>query len=108
MSVYLKNFFRFCFIILIQVLILNDIPLKWGTQTSGLPVFQPILYPIFILLLPFETPIWLLLALGFVTGISMDTFMNTGGHTRFCHGANSLPPNECAYRTIVEKLIRIS
>ena len=79
MSVYLKNFLRFCFIILVQVLILNKVTLRWWSQPSGFPVFIPYIYPLFILLLPFETPIWLLLALGFVTGLTMDSFMNTAG-----------------------------
>ena len=79
MSVYLKNFLRFCFIVLVQVLILNKVTLRWWSQPSGFPIFIPYIYPLFILLLPFETPIWLLLALGFVTGLTMDSFMNTAG-----------------------------
>ena len=79
MSVYLKNFLRFCIIILIQVLILNKITLRWWAQPTGFPVFIPFLYPIFILLLPFETPVWALLVLGFLTGLTMDSFMNTAG-----------------------------
>lgn len=79
MSIYLKNFLRFCFIILIQVLILNKITLRWWSAPSGFPVFVPYIYPLFILLLPFEAPVWLLLMLGFVTGITVDTFQNTAG-----------------------------
>lgn len=33
----------------------------------------------FILLLPFETPPWLFLILAFFTGLTQDTFLNTGG-----------------------------
>ena len=79
MSVYLKNFFRFCIIILIQVLVLNKITLRWWSQPAGFPVFLPYLYPLFILLLPFETPVWLLLALGMAVGLTMASFMNTAG-----------------------------
>lgn len=79
MSIYLKNFFRFWIIILIQVLILNKITLRWWSQPIGFPVFIPYIYPLFILLLPFETPVWLLLFLGFALGLTMDTFMNTAG-----------------------------
>lgn len=79
MSVYLKNFLRFAFILLIQVLILNKIALRWWAQPAGFPVFTPFIYPLFILLLPFETPVWALLMLGFIAGISVDTFMNTAG-----------------------------
>ncbi|MBS1588072.1 MAG: rod shape-determining protein MreD [Bacteroidetes bacterium] len=79
MSDYLKNFLRFCIIILIQVLVLNKITLRWWSQPAGFPVFIPYIYPLFILLLPFETPVWLLLLCGFATGLTMDTFMNTAG-----------------------------
>lgn len=79
MSVYLRNFLRFCFIIMIQVLVLNKITLRWWSQPDGFPIFIPYVYPLFILLLPLETPVWLLLALGFITGMTVDSFMNTAG-----------------------------
>lgn len=79
MSDLLKNFFRFCIIILIQVLILNKITLRWWSQPTGFPVFIPYIYPLFILLLPFETPVWALLLTGFALGLTMDVFMNTAG-----------------------------
>jgi rod shape-determining protein MreD len=79
MSIYLKNFLRFCLILLIQVLILNKVTLRWWSQPQGFPVFIPYVYPLFILLLPFETPVWLLLILGFFTGLTVDSCMNTAG-----------------------------
>ncbi len=79
MSDLLKNFFRFCIVILIQVLILNKITLRWWSQPTGFPVFIPYIYPLFILLLPFETPVWALLLTGFALGLTMDVFMNTAG-----------------------------
>lgn len=79
MSIYLRNFLRFWMIIMIQVLLLNKISLRWWSQPSGFPIFIPYVYPLFILLLPFETPVWLLLTLGFFTGVTMDSFMNTAG-----------------------------
>ena len=79
MNVYLKNFLRFCIIILLQVLILNKINLRWWSEPSNFPIFIPYVYPLFILLLPFETPVWALLILGFITGITVDSFMNTAG-----------------------------
>lgn len=79
MSVYLKNFLRFCFIVLMQVLILNKITLRWWSQPAGFPVFIPYVYPLFILLLPFETPVWLLMMLGLATGLTIDSYMNTAG-----------------------------
>jgi len=67
----LKNIGRFVFLILFQVLILNNI------QFSG--YINPYFYIYFILLLPFETPRWLLLLSAFLLGISLDAFTNTYG-----------------------------
>lgn len=79
MNVYIKNILRFFIIILLQVLILDKITLRWWSEPSGFPIFIPYVYPLFILLLPIETPVWALLLLGFVTGLTVDTFMNTAG-----------------------------
>ena len=79
MNVYIKNILRFCIIILLQVLILNKITLRWWSEPSGFPIFIPYVYPLFILLLPFETPVWALLIMGFILGTTVDTFMNTAG-----------------------------
>ena len=64
----------FVFLILLQVLILNNLHMS---------VFlNPYVYVLFILLLPFETPGWLVLSLSFALGIILDTFSNTiGMHT---------------------------
>jgi hypothetical protein len=68
------NIIRFLVVILIQVLILNNIMLHG--------YLNPYFYIIFILLLPFETPRWLLLVAGFALGISVDLFAGTlGMHT---------------------------
>lgn len=69
-----RNIFRMFILILFQVLVLNNI------QVSG--YINPYMYVLFILLLPFETPRWLLLISGFAIGISIDLFANTPGmHT---------------------------
>ena len=69
-----RNIIRFALLVLIQVLLLNNI------QISGFIV--PYIYILFILLLPFETPGWLLLISGFALGLSVDMFMQTlGMHT---------------------------
>jgi rod shape-determining protein MreD len=42
-------------------------------------------YPLFILLLPFETPQWLLMILGFATGLTVDLFSaSLGMHAAAC------------------------
>lgn len=78
-----KRFFRFCIILLIQTQILDKIVLRWWTQPTGFPVFVPFLYPLFLLLLPLQTPVWLLLLVGFGTGLTVDVFNNTAGMHAF-------------------------
>jgi rod shape-determining protein MreD len=69
-----KYLLMYVFLVLFQVLILNNI------QFSG--YINPYMYVLFILLLPFEIPSWLLLLFGFVLGLSMDLFTHTiGMHT---------------------------
>lgn len=58
-------------LILLQVLLFNHI------RFSGF--VNPYLYILFILLLPFETPKYLLLFLGFLLGLHIDIFCNTPG-----------------------------
>lgn len=84
MSIYLRNIIRFILLLLIQVLLLNHIPLQWWA-TPGFPPYTPFIYPLFLLLLPFSTPKWFLLIAGFSIGICMDAFMDTGGmHAAAC------------------------
>lgn len=83
MNTVIKNIIRFVVILLIQVLILNKVTLQWWSQPTGFPVFIPYLYPLFILLLPFDTPVFIMLLAGFVCGLSVDVFMNTTGMHAF-------------------------
>jgi len=69
-----RNILFFIILLLVQVLILDNL------QISSYAV--PFLYILFILMLPFETPGWLLLILAFFTGFVMDLFQHTYGfHT---------------------------
>jgi len=69
-----RNIIRFAILVMLQILVLNNI------QISGYII--PYIYILFILLLPFETPGWLLLLAGFTLGLSVDMFTNTMGmHT---------------------------
>jgi len=61
----------FIVLVLVQVLVLNNI------QFSGF--VNPYIYILFILLLPFTIPGYLLLGLSFILGISIDIFNNTPG-----------------------------
>jgi len=67
----LINIIRFIVLIPLQVLVLDNINL--GGYVN------PYLYILFILLLPFETPGWLLLFSSFALGISIDILSGTHG-----------------------------
>jgi hypothetical protein len=72
-----RNIIRFIVVVLIQILLLNNI------QVSSM--INPYFYVLFILLLPFETPGWLLLGASFILGLTVDLFMNTPGmHSVAC------------------------
>jgi len=68
---YVRITIRFVILVLLQVLVLN--------QIHFIGYVNPYLYVLFILLLPFETPGWLLLLLSFVLGLSVDIFSQTPG-----------------------------
>ena len=72
-----KYILRFIILIFIQIYLFNNIRL------SG--YINPNIYILFLLLLPFETPGWLLLISGFLLGMTVDIFMDTiGVHTIAC------------------------
>ncbi len=73
-NVFPRYIISFIILVLLQVLILNNI------QLSG--YINPYIYILFILTLPFDTPKWALLVLGFLLGLSVDLFTHTVGmHT---------------------------
>ena len=72
------NIFRFIALVLIQVLIMNKV--------NFYGFLNPYVYILFILLLPFETPGWLLLVLSFSMGLTVDLFSGTLG----LHAASSV------------------
>lgn len=65
-SLILKNIVRFIFLTLLQILVINYLQLPFGMQLY--------LYVLFILLLPYQTPNWLLLILAFCSGLTIDIF----------------------------------
>lgn len=76
-SLVTRNIIRLIFLVLFQVTILNYVAL--GGYVN------PYLYVMFILMLPFETPKWLLLISAFALGISVDMFSDTAGiHAAAC------------------------
>ncbi len=62
----------FVIVVLLQVMIVNNI-------NAGVWGITPMLYTLFILALPFETPKWVLLVLGFFVGFVVDIFCDTPG-----------------------------
>lgn len=72
MAIILNNILRFIILILLQGLILNQVTLLGGMAI-------PFLYVLAILMLPIETPTWLVLIIAFVTGACIDIFTNTLG-----------------------------
>ncbi len=69
--IWIKYILMFIFVVLIQVLILNQL------QISG--YLNPYFYVLFILLLPVSTPRYLVLLLAFIIGFSIDFFSDTPG-----------------------------
>ena len=74
MKIILVHIFRFIFFVLAQALIFNKMEIGLG--------IHPMIYPLFILLLPFEINAMLLLVIACITGLSIDALSNTYGlHT---------------------------
>ena len=74
MYIIARNILRFVMVVLFQVLVMDNVML------NGYMV--PYVYLLFILLMPFETPRWIVLISGFLLGIGIDLFEHTPGlHT---------------------------
>ncbi|MCL2413229.1 MAG: rod shape-determining protein MreD [Bacteroidales bacterium] len=70
-TIVIKNILRFVFLLFLQVLVINHI------QVSSM--VTPMIYVLAILLLPFNTPKWLVLISAFVLGFFVDVFSGTMG-----------------------------
>ncbi len=74
MYIIARNIVRFIVVVLFQVLVMDNV------MISGYMV--PYVYLLFILLMPFETPSWMVLLSGFILGFGIDLFEHTlGMHT---------------------------
>ncbi|HLS31727.1 MAG TPA: rod shape-determining protein MreD [Flavobacteriaceae bacterium] len=68
---------RFIFLVLLQVVLLNHI--------NFLGYINPYFYILFILILPVSLPSWQVIILGFLLGLSIDLFGDSGGmHAAAC------------------------
>ena len=73
----IRNIIRFVILVGVQVLLIKNIELG--------RFINPFIYVLFIIVLPFETPKWLLLLSGFIIGITIDMFYDTAGmHAAAC------------------------
>ena len=73
----IRNIIRFFVLIFVQVLIIKNIELG--------RFINPFVYVLFIIVLPFETPKWLLILTSFILGITIDMFYDTAGmHAAAC------------------------
>lgn len=71
------NIVRFLLLLMAQVLIFSNINFS--------SFINPYVFPLFILLLPFETPSWLLMLTGFAAGLTLDIFLGSMGmHAASC------------------------
>lgn len=70
-SFYISRVFMLIGLVAFQVLVLNNLGISY--------YINPYIYPLFLLLLPYNTPHWLLMLLGFGMGLAVDFFSNTSG-----------------------------
>lgn len=71
-NIFSRNVVRFLILVLLQVFVFNNI------GVLGLGV-GPAFFVLYILLLPFETPGWLVMLLAFSIGLIIDIFSDTIG-----------------------------
>lgn len=76
MNSILHNIIRFFVVVLVQVLLIDQMPFSI--------YIRPAFYIYFLLCLPISSPRWLELILGFVLGLTIDVFSNTLGLHAFC------------------------
>ena len=74
-SVVFTHSLRFVLCVLVQILVFRQVSIGWETFNY----VHIIVYPVFIMLLPIRTPRPLLIALGFLIGITVDMFYHTYG-----------------------------
>lgn len=65
------NIFRLALLLLAQILIFSNINFS--------SFINPYIFPLFILLLPFETPRWVLMLFGMFSGLLLDYFLGSTG-----------------------------
>ena len=73
----MKNIIRYALLFglffLLQVFVFNRLELGYGAQIFILPLY--------LMILPFETNVFVLIIIGFILGLSVDALSNTFGLT---------------------------
>jgi len=67
----ISNTLRYAILLALQLFVFNNI------QFSG--YVNPMVYILFVMMLPFETPVWLILFSSFLLGTLLDIFCDTPG-----------------------------
>ncbi len=71
-NLFVKNAIIFIVLSLLQIIVFNNIEI---TSIGIIPVF----FILFVLLLPYETPDWILISSAFLIGITVDVFTDSWG-----------------------------
>ena len=71
MNIYLKHILRFVILVLIQLALIDHLNLGY--------YIHPLIYILFLIKLPLQTPRWALLILAFLLGSTIDIFQNSPG-----------------------------
>lgn len=70
-SIIRQNVIRFFVLTALQVMVVSNLNLS--------PFLTPNILPLFVLMLPFSTPRWLLMVIGFASGLAADSLLGTLG-----------------------------
>lgn len=70
---------QFLFVMLFQIVILNDMAINDSISLFGIPSFIPLLYPVLILLLPIRADYFVTMSYALVIGFTLDIFSSTPG-----------------------------
>lgn len=70
---------QFLFVMVFQIIILNDMHLNSSIAFLGIPTFIPWLYPVLILLLPIRADYYVGILYAMLIGFVLDFFSNTPG-----------------------------
>lgn len=74
-SLWFRNGLRLIFLFFFQVLVLKQVHLNWGSFNF----ISIMIIPLWIMLVPIQSPKWLLVVGGFLVGLGVDWFYDSPG-----------------------------